>query len=360
MASAQNQQGGGAMRPPKPEILDEKKTQALVKSAQGRFLSTSRKNPEALKPAWARESSFATQIILKSEALRKAEHTSLVNAVINLASVGLTFNPIKQHATIVPRWNKDINGYEGHLMVMYRGLIYLGTQAGVTDIVAEVVYELDDFAFKRTDQGDIYTHVINVKNERGTETNPFVGVYVAARMPSGRIKVEWVPADDIYQMRDQSDAYWLWDWKNDRRYKTDKPDPESGWVRWFDEYAKKSGIKRAQKRWEEAMQEDSKWTRFRRAVELDNKAEQMRFTRKERDGADEAEVVVPPLKDEQVQEIMKQVGAMKLRDPDRFIHNVCDVYGVKSLSEIPNTKYNEVLERLEESRKAAAARRATS
>jgi recombinational DNA repair protein RecT len=345
----------------RPIIANEKEAQALVKQAQSKFLSVSRRNPEALKPAWAREAAFASQIIMKSEPLRKAEPTSLVNAVINLASVGLTFNPVKQHATIVPRYNVDIGGYEGHLMVMYRGFIYLATQAGITDVIADVVYDQDEFMpITRTEKGDTYKHVINVKAPRDDETNEFVGVYVAATMPSGRVKCEWIPREDIFLMRDHSDSYWKWDYQGGRRVKTNVPDPKSGWVVWFDEFAKKSGIKRAQKRLEEAMQDDTRWHHFRQAIDVDNKAVGLSFDKSK---AEEAEIIpATPIDETQFKEIMKRVGELKLRDPDRFVKSICGVYGKESLAEVPASKYEEILERIahakteKEARAAAAAK----
>jgi recombinational DNA repair protein RecT len=288
---------------------------------------------------WEAELGFASDIVLKSDNLKVSTPESLVAAMRNILHVGLTLNPIKHHCTIIPAWNKNLGRFEAQFRPMYRGLVYLGTQAGVHDIVADVVYQADSFEVERRSDGDWFVHKINVTAVRGVDGNPFVGAYVSARMPnSGGRKVEWVPADDIFTMRAQSDSY----------LRDGQPNPMSPWVKWFDEQAKKSALNRASKRWEEAMDHSTAWQRFQTAVNLEYQAEGGGRTL-------EHEAPKPPLSLEQVTFIESKVaGIPGLQKPPKYIAKICAAYGKQALSELPADKYQEILERVETTRKQMA------
>lgn len=288
---------------------------------------------------WAGELGFATDIIMKSEFLRISTPESLVAAMRNILHVGLTLNPIKHHCIIIPAWNDKLKRFEAQFRPMYRGLIYLGTQAGVGDIVAEVVYQADSFKISHRSDGDWFQHDLDVTQVRATATNKFVGAYVSARMPkSGQRKVEWVPADDIFTMRAQSDSY----------MKGDKENPGSPWVKWFDEQAKKSAINRASKRWEEDVDHTTAWQRFHTAVNLDHIAEGGgRIIEHE----PEAKLTV-----EQIAHIEKSASEIPgLQKPAKYLGKVCAAYGVTALSELGASKYEEILERIKASKDQMAA-----
>lgn len=340
-------------RPAGPPPFSSEGALVLVNKAHDDFMRIAARNPVTLRPAWEREVGFAIQSIMRSEYLIKAAQQSpgsIISAVTNLAAVGLTLNPVKQHAALVPRYNRDLGVWEAGLSAMYRGLIFLGTQAGIHDIKAEVVYEADTFDLESSEEGDKYRHKIAhaiPRNPSGDLTGPnkILGVYCAAIMPGGKLpKVEWVPAADIFKMRAQSDACWVW--KDNR--KTDELLPKAGWVVWFDEYAKKGAIKRAQKRWEEAMVDEQKWTFFQRAVDIDNQSEGRIF--------DATPEPVICLTLEQVAKIEAAVGQIGLKEPKRFIDKICESYRVTALSEIPAKFEKEILDRIAEAKKTAEAR----
>jgi recombinational DNA repair protein RecT len=285
----------------------------------------------ALPLNWQVESDFAKRIVMASRQLKEAEYHSIVEAVTNAANVGLSFNPIRKHVTMVPRYNRKLECYEASLMVMYQGLMFLATQAGVTDIVAEVVYEKDKFEIERTDQGDKFSHKLSMA-ARETDDNKFLGAYVAARMPGSRlIKVEWVPALDIYKMRDNSDSYLGQD---------GKPNPNAGWVVWFDEYAKKSAIKRASKRWEEAaMANTSEWSAFKTAVDIDNASEGV-IKPRDTDIEGKAEPVL--ITEEQSSALLTRCAELKM-NPEKIFR----AYNISSFGEIRASLYEEVVKRID-------------
>lgn len=289
---------------------------------------------------WDAEVGFAVARVMSDERLRKCQRDSLVYAVQQIANVGLSLNPIKGHCTIIARWSEAEACFLASFMPMYRGLVYLATQAGCSSVVADVVYKADKFSVRRTSEGDFFEHDIAVTIQRDTVENPCMGGYCAARMPNGERKVEWVPIDDLVKMRAQSDSY---------LGKDGNPNPNSPWVKWFDEQCKKSAIKRASKHWEEMMQSDERWGAFRTAVDLDHKAGGGGITI-EHATQEEAKITI-----EQVAEIEAKAAEIGLNDVNRYLSKVCAAYNVTALSELPESKMDEVLDRIATATKEAKA-----
>jgi recombinational DNA repair protein RecT len=223
--------------------------------------------------------------------------------------------------------------------------VYLATQAGVHDIQCDVVYKADEFKLERRSDGDFFSHTINILAARDGETNPFLGTYVAARMPkSGERKVEWVPREDIFRMRDKSDSYT--DDKGAIR-------PNSPWVQWFDEQAKKSGLKRAVKRWEETIDDGSRWQRLHAAIDLDHKAESGTTI----EGA-ATEVEEQKLSVDQIAAIEAAAKEVGHGDVNKFLRRICAAYGTEVLADLPAKHFREVLERIAVSKAEMQKRRA--
>jgi len=290
---------------------------------------------------WESESLFALRRIMDDPNLQAAAPDSLVDALTTVGSLGLTLNPVKQHAALLARYDRKSGAYQASVMVMYRGLLWLARRAGVHDIVADVVYSADRFSLKRTHEGDHFEHEIAFATPRDGEQNKFVGCYVAATMPGSTLpKVEWVPAEDIYRIRAQSDSY------IDRR--TGEVRQNSGWVRWFDEFAKKAAIKRAQKRWESDKADSPAWTHLQRAVDIDNRTEKV----VEDDNVIEGTVIPPEpsLSPEQVAEITEYAGPTLVR-------KIVAAYDVTKLDEIPASKYAEIKQRVAAAKQMMEQRR---
>lgn len=294
---------------------------------------------EQLPLVWDSELAFARDRIMgdTQDKLRMCVPQTLTQCMQNLAHVGLTLNPLKQHATLIARWNDKTKLYECQSLVMYRGLVYLATQAGVHDVEADVVYKADQFKIGRDRNGSYVDHELNVMVPRGESDNFFLGAYVLAIMPgSTQRKVEWVPREDIFAMRDQSESY------IDKE--SGKPRQSSPWVLWFDEQAKKSALKRASKRWEEAIDHGSKWQRFQSAVQMDH--DQERAGRTFEGQAQEVEVTT--LSMEQLVEIEQAAATLfsKPADQQKYLSKVCGAYGKSVIADVPASKYIEILERI--------------
>jgi recombination protein RecT len=77
-----------------------------------------------------KEVSFAIQSINKSAQLQKCSGESVLQAVLNIANVGLTLNPAAKEAYLIPRWNSLTGSNEACLDPSYIGLVKLLTDTG--------------------------------------------------------------------------------------------------------------------------------------------------------------------------------------------------------------------------------------
>ncbi len=183
--------------------------------------------------AFAREAEFAIQALCASDyALKIARENpqSVRDAVTNIAAIGISLNPAKKQAYLIPRKGAIC------LVISYMGLLDLAIQSGsIMWGHAEMVYAADKFTMHGFDQAP--TH----------ERNPFlkdrgelVGVYVVVKTRDGDFLTDTMTADEVFAIRDRSDA-----WK---AYQAD-PKKKCPWVTDEGEMVKKTVIKRAYRTW---------------------------------------------------------------------------------------------------------------
>ena len=156
------------------------------------------------KLSFENEANFARQQLLKNDytvQVARSNKQSLIDAIGNVASIGLSLNPAYAHAYLVPR---KISGKQSICLdIGYRGLIKLATDTGVVEYMkAELVYENDHFEY----------HGFNMKPT--LKADPFkdrgqaVGVYAMAKLiSSGDYLVETMTIDDVNDIRNDSEAY---------------------------------------------------------------------------------------------------------------------------------------------------------
>lgn len=339
------------------KLLSDDGVGRILESARDTFSHIVETTRAAALINWTKEAGFARQIVLRDERLLQADPDSIKNAITNVAATGLTLNPVKQHAVILSRWNDKRRCYEAQLVVMYRGLLWLAGQAGVKDISIDVVYSADRYKAVRSSSGDTWEHEISRLPHDGI-SNKFELVYVGARMPGSSVmKLEQIPAEDIYKARDKSDSYL------DKEGKVRKNSP---WVQWFDEMAKKTGLKRAQKRWEEALIETTdthEWRRFQTAVAIDNAAEGVIPQKQDIPAASAGEESVQRLSMKQITEIEKLVEKIA-PNTEKFPNNVkaymvklARLYKCSALDEVPANKFDELKDRLNDNLKKVQAKK---
>lgn len=174
------------------------------------------------------EAHFAIQLLQKNDYLMKIalqNPQSLKNAILNVASVGLSLNPAEREAYLVPRKGSIC------LDVSYIGFVNAAVSSGALKyVVSKVVHENDKFEFNG--MGQEPTHKFEPFGDRG----PAVGVYVVAVTAQNTYLVESMSIAECHAIRDRSETW--------------KAKPNTGaWATDEGEMLKKTVIKRAAKLW---------------------------------------------------------------------------------------------------------------
>ena len=175
-----------------------------------------------------REAGFAIQILTAGDYIAKlaaGDRQSVANAVTNIAAIGISLNPAKKQAYLVPRKGKIC------LDISYMGLIDLAVQSGsIMWAQADLVYANDAFTLNGFDRPP--THSFNpFSKERGD----MVGAYVVVKMHSGDYLTECMSREDIDAIKNRSESV--------------KAGKSSPWDTDYGEMAKKTVVKRAYKYW---------------------------------------------------------------------------------------------------------------
>lgn len=180
-----------------------------------------------------REAGFAIQVLeANSYALKIAmsARQSVVDAVTNIAAIGISLNPAKKQAYLVPRKGKIC------LDISYMGLMDLAMATGsVRWGQAKLVYESDVFELNGVDVPP--THKAK---PFAADRGDIVGVYVIIKTADGDYLTHPMSIDDVYAARDRSES-----WKAYVKDNT-KLNP---WVTDEGEMIKKTCVKQAYKYW---------------------------------------------------------------------------------------------------------------
>lgn len=171
-----------------------------------------------------REISFALQTINKSTKLKECTNESKLAAVINVANIGLTLNPVAKEACLVPRWNSALKSNECSLEPMYPGLVKLLTDAGsVKSISAHIVYENDKLTIDLADNIHPVKHLPElISSKKGN----IIGVYALATLMDGNRQVEWMDKEqtDAIKQRSETFAAYLLGKIKSATWATDEPE----------------------------------------------------------------------------------------------------------------------------------------
>lgn len=179
-----------------------------------------------------REAEFAIQVLSSNDyaiKIAQSNRQSVINAVTNIAAIGISLNPAKKQAYLVPRDGRIC------LDLSYMGLADLATASGsIKWVKAGVVHANDKFVLNGFDRPPEHSFDPFSK-DRGEA----VGVYVVAKTADGDYLTEAMSADEVNAIRDRSSAWRAWVEK-----KRSCP-----WVTDWAEMAKKTVVKRAYKLW---------------------------------------------------------------------------------------------------------------
>lgn len=179
-----------------------------------------------------REAGFAIQAITSGDYIMKValgNPQSVRDAVTNIAAIGISLNPAKKQAYLVPRKNKIC------LDISYMGLMDLAMETGsIKWAQANLVYKNDTFASNGMDKPPLHSF-----DPFSKERGELVGVYVTVKTADGEYLTDTMTIDEVYAIRDRSEA-----WK---KYISEKK--SCPWLTDEGEMIKKTVVKRAYKYW---------------------------------------------------------------------------------------------------------------
>lgn len=180
-----------------------------------------------------REANFAIQILeANSYTLKVAlqNRQAVIDAVTNIASIGLSLNPAKKQAYFVPRKGKIC------LDISYMGLMDLAMSTGsVRWGQAKLVYESDVFELNGVDQPP--THK---SKPFSTDRGNVIGVYVVIKTADGDYLTHPMSMNEVITIRDRSEAWKAYIKDNSKL---------CPWVTDPGEMTKKTCVKQAYKYW---------------------------------------------------------------------------------------------------------------
>ncbi len=209
-----------------------------------------------------REINFAFQILRGSSYLQKCEPESIKNSVTNIALTGVTLNPAKQQAFLIPR-NVKIDGRKTMICCLdfsYRGLIKIATDTGsVLHWDAVEVFEGDDFSIV---QGTDNPHIKHLPKFPSKPDAKLIAVYSRAALHNGERSFLVMERHEIETTRKSSQC----------------PDSPA-WKGQYGEMSKKTVIKRHYKTLPQT-------DRMSEAIHLVNQHEGLEITKKGDKGKD--------------------------------------------------------------------------
>lgn len=214
-----------------------------------------------------KEKSYAVQLLENNPYLKQVavnHPLSLLSAMSNVASIGISLNPAKKQAYLIPRSVRgEDNKYvtKVFLDISYMGLCDIATGTGCVEWVqSEVVYSNDTFELNGINKEP--THSRNPFSDRGQ----FIGAYCVAKLPSGEFLTTALSAEEINKVRDASEA-----WKS--AIKSGKADGGGPWKDYPNEMRKKTVVRNAFKMWPKNVG----FNRMSEAVHVSNENEGIEF-----------------------------------------------------------------------------------
>jgi recombination protein RecT len=195
----------------------------VVDAAQSKFNTIAVSNSDLVK--WEEEKQFAIQTLQGNQYLQKCVPHTIQNAIVNVASIGLTLNPARGYAYLVPEYSKANGGQECQLRISFKGLMKIATDSGQIEWVkADVVKANDKFSFNSA--WELPEHTMNPFAERGEP----VGVYCVAKLTNGGQLTDVMNWAEVMKIKACAKTQMVWE-------------------KWPEEMAKKAVIKRAAKQW---------------------------------------------------------------------------------------------------------------
>lgn len=175
---------------------------------------------------WEKEKQFAIQALQANDYLAgiaASKPTTLQNAIINIASIGISLNPALKHAYLVPRKGGVC------LDLSYMGLLHLAQSSGVILWGQCKIVRAND-TYQNAGLSKEPNHLANTFGDRGD----IVGAYCTVKTVDGDFLTEEMNIKEIFDIRARSEAYK----RKSGPWKTDEG-----------EMIRKTVVKRAYKYW---------------------------------------------------------------------------------------------------------------
>lgn len=249
---------------------------------------------------YKREASFALQALNNNSYLMQmafADQDAFKRAIINVAAVGLSLNPVQRLAYLVPRDGKV------QLDIGYLGYVQLAMDAGALAwAVAEIVYEKDTYEFQGAGKEPIHKF-----NPYDKDRGKIVGAYCLAKTNAGEFVLTQMSTEEIYKIRDRSSSW--------RAHAKDKS-KTSPWATDETEMMKKTVIRRGSKSW--PMTDSRSRVRLDQALEVGNEADPI-----------ELAAVTPPANESKFQTNIAEIRKLLARLPrseEQYLEHIIRVY----------------------------------
>lgn len=173
--------------------------------------------------SWNKECQFAIQALEKNKTLNQTawnNKSSLQNAIINVASIGISLNPALKHAYLVPRDGGVC------LDISFMGLLSLAQKSGAISWgQAKLVYANDHYENTGVDTAPLH------KQQTFGEKGEIVGTYCTVKLPNGDYLTEEMDIATLDKIKNASKA------------------ANGPWKTWPEEMMRKAVVKRASKYW---------------------------------------------------------------------------------------------------------------
>jgi len=295
---------------------------ASVKAVSRGFHNVIPKNSDI---KWATEKVFALDIMRKSKDLRAAIPETQQSAILQAGSMGLTLNPSAGECYIIPRKMKrnDPNSQIiAYASPSYRGLIKIAVDSGsILYGAAEVVHMNDEFDYYGKTKPAY--HKVDVKKPRGKA----IGVYTVARLPSGHEIYSYMDEERILKAKKLSDnpggLMWTTFW-------------QEGWC--------KTALRTHQKTWPRS-------NRLNDAITILNENEGIDLNRGQQESDIEGEAT-KLITEEQALTIHSKITD-SFEDGEKMIGIfkgwLSATYGIDSIDDIPESLYQTVIDKIDES-----------
>lgn len=223
--------------------LQELNWSEVIDQAEEKFIEVM---PDNMK--FVSERSYAVQILKANDFLLKIaknNKNSLLASMMNVASIGLSLNPAKKQAYLIPR--KGVVCMD----VSYMGMCDLATMSGsIKWIQARIMYQNDTFVDNGLDKAPTHTC-----DPFSVDRGAMIGAYCVAKTDGGDYLTTTMKLADIYAIRDKSE---LW-----------KRNQSGPWKDFEEEQVKKTVVRRAFKMWPKSESLD----RMALAVQVSNENE---------------------------------------------------------------------------------------